>query len=114
MVWQLIKLHKVYNRPSTPPSDISSPQHASPEFIAHARDQHSLSDVDVGEEEEGVQRQYEPKKGGYSSRVEQILYENPDVPILITYAGKNSESGGNYIAYTIRTGVELSEFRNEA
>lgn len=26
------------------------------------------------------------------------------MPILITYAGKNSEGGGSYIAYTIRTG----------
>jgi hypothetical protein len=73
-----------------------------------------LSDVDVGEEEEGGPRQYESKRGGYSSRIEQILYENPDVPILITYAGKNSESGGNHIAYTIRTGVGLSAARNEA
>jgi hypothetical protein len=71
-----------------------------------------LSDVDVGEEEEGGQRQYEGKKGGYSSRIEQILYEYPDRPILITYAGKNSESGGNHIAYTIRTGVALSTIPN--
>ncbi|MBE7181204.1 MAG: hypothetical protein INR71_08350 [Terriglobus roseus] len=47
----------------------------------------------------------EPKKGGYDSRIEQILYENPDMPIIITYAGKNLEGGGSYIAYTIRTGV---------
>ncbi|KAE9967236.1 hypothetical protein BLS_006509 [Venturia inaequalis] len=91
-----------YNRPSTPPSDLGSPQRDSPEFISHPRDQHSLSDVDVGEEDEG--RQYEPRKGGYSSRIEQILHERPDTQILITYAGKNSESGGNHIAYTIRTG----------
>lgn len=50
-------------------------------------------------------RQVEPKKGGYDSRIQQILYENPDLPILITHAGKNAESGGSYIAYTIRTGV---------
>lgn len=45
------------------------------------------------------------KKGGYDSRIEQILYENPRMPILITDAGKSSESGGKYIVYTIRTGV---------
>ncbi|TDZ30260.1 Autophagy-related protein 20 [Colletotrichum sidae] len=45
-----------------------------------------------------------PKPGGYESRVEQILYENPQMPILITDAGKSAESGGRYIVYTIRTG----------
>lgn len=47
------------------------------------------------------------KKGVYDSRIEQILYENPDLPILITHAGKNHEGGGSYIVYTIRTGVSL-------
>jgi hypothetical protein len=47
------------------------------------------------------------KKGGYDSRIEQILYENPDLPILIVDAGKSVESGGKYIVYTIRTGVSL-------
>jgi hypothetical protein len=46
-----------------------------------------------------------PKKGGYDSRIEQILYENPQLPILIVDAGKSNESGGKYIVYTIRTGV---------
>jgi len=45
------------------------------------------------------------KPGGYNSRIEQILYENPDMPIMITDAGKSLESGGRYIVYTIRTGV---------
>ncbi|KAI1176287.1 hypothetical protein F4777DRAFT_547054 [Nemania sp. FL0916] len=44
------------------------------------------------------------KPGGYDSRIEQILYENPELPILITDAGKSMESGGKYIVYTIRTG----------
>lgn len=47
------------------------------------------------------------KPGGYDSRIEQILYENPELPILITDAGKSMESGGKYIVYTIRTGVNL-------
>ncbi|KAI0528486.1 hypothetical protein GGR58DRAFT_509258 [Xylaria digitata] len=44
------------------------------------------------------------KPGGYDSRIEQILYENPGLPILITDAGKSVESGGKFIVYTIRTG----------
>ncbi|KAL1882773.1 hypothetical protein VTK73DRAFT_898 [Phialemonium thermophilum] len=44
------------------------------------------------------------KPGGYDSRVEQMLYENPNLPILITEAGKSSESGGRFIVYTIKTG----------
>ncbi|KAL2019534.1 hypothetical protein VTK56DRAFT_9568 [Thermocarpiscus australiensis] len=43
------------------------------------------------------------KPGGYDSRVEQMLYENPELPILITDAGKSSENG-RYIVYTIKTG----------
>ena len=58
---------------------------------------------DEGQGEESVT----PKKGGYDSRVEQWLYENPSSSILITYAGKNLEGGGGYIAYTINTGVRL-------
>ena len=63
-----------------------------------------LSDDD---DEEYPSRNRNPprKKGGYDSRIEQILYENPDLQIVITDAGKNNESGGSYIAYTIRTGV---------
>lgn len=45
------------------------------------------------------------RKSVYDSRIEQILYENPDMPILITDAGKNHEGGGSFIVYTIRTGV---------
>ncbi|PQE14304.1 sorting nexin-41 protein [Rutstroemia sp. NJR-2017a BBW] len=59
------------------------------------------SDEDYGEASQATRRQ---KKGGYDSRIEQILYENPDLPILIVDAGKSSESGGKYIVYTIRTG----------
>jgi sorting nexin-41/42 len=46
----------------------------------------------------------QPKEGGYDSRIEQILYEHPDLEIQIVAAGKNAESGGGYISYTIRTG----------
>jgi len=88
-----------YNqRPFTPPSGVSSPQQESPEQAGRTQD---LSDVEYDDERP---HRPEPKRGGYESRVEQILYENPD-PILITYGGKNAESGGGYIVYTIQTGV---------
>lgn len=51
------------------------------------------------------------RKSVYDSRIEQILYENPEMPILITDAGKNHEGGGSYIVYTIRTGVSPIQFR---
>ena len=57
------------------------------------------------DDEEYAQQRAPRKRGGYDSRIEQILYENHDLQILITDAGKNHESGGSYIAYTIRTGV---------
>lgn len=60
------------------------------------------------EEEENARSQGElvprTKPGGYDSRVEQMLYENPELPILITDAGKSTESG-RFIVYTIKTGV---------
>ncbi|KAF2015267.1 sorting nexin-like protein-41 [Aaosphaeria arxii CBS 175.79] len=87
-------------RTGTPPSGGSSPLHESPEFTT----QRDLSDVDYNEEEAEQEERVTPKKGGYDSRVEQWLYENPDSSILITYAGKNLEGGGGYIAYTINTG----------
>lgn len=45
------------------------------------------------------------KPGGYDSRIEQMLYENPEMPVLIIDAGKSTETGGRYIVYTIKTGV---------
>jgi len=62
------------------------------------------SDDDYAEIATGAPKR---KKGGYDSRIEQILYENPDLPILIVDAGKSAESGGKYIVYTIRTGVSV-------
>jgi sorting nexin-41/42 len=89
---------------ATPPSISSSPRHESPEYIPHPRD--NLSDVGMDEEDqEAGEHRNRSKKDGYVSRIEQILYENPDLQILITQAGKNHEGGGNFIAYTIRTAV---------
>ncbi|KAK6349463.1 Sorting nexin, cytoplasm-to-vacuole targeting pathway/endosomal sorting [Orbilia brochopaga] len=60
-----------------------------------------------GEEDEDEEDYYggRRKKGGYSSRVEQILWETKELEIYIVDAGKNVDgSGGNFIVYTIRTG----------
>lgn len=87
-----------FEPPSTPTSEDESSANEPPEFVSRPRD---LSD----DEEEYAQQRVPRKKGGYDSRIEQILYENQDLQILITDAGKNHESGGSYIAYMIRTGV---------
>ncbi|KAI2224728.1 hypothetical protein LOZ12_005579 [Ophidiomyces ophidiicola] len=44
------------------------------------------------------------QQDAYESRMQQILSQNPEIPILITHAGKNHEGGGGFIVYTIRTG----------
>jgi hypothetical protein len=80
----------------------------APEFVPRHSEDTNLSDAESDEEYTALMRgELAPgrKKGGYDSRIEQILYENPQLPILITDAGKSSESGGKYIVYTIRTGV---------
>ncbi|KJX93249.1 sorting nexin-41 like protein [Zymoseptoria brevis] len=88
-----------FNRPSTPPSGNSSPDQ-QPHFISRPND---LSDEELDDaRERDVKPQ--PKAGGYDSRIEQILYEHLDLEIHIVYAGKNTEGGGGYITYTIRTG----------
>lgn len=93
-----------FERSSTPNSEDSSPPNERPEFVSRPQ---GLSDDDDDEEYVNHPRGEEVprKKGGYDSRIEQILYENPDLQIVITDAGKNHESGGSYIVYTIRTGV---------
>lgn len=74
---------------------------------AEGNSYHAQATVPEGDDESDNDSQLAPrvKPGGYDSRVEQILYEKPDLPILITDAGKSLESGGRYIVYTIRTGV---------
>ncbi|MCJ1308370.1 Sorting nexin, cytoplasm-to-vacuole targeting pathway/endosomal sorting [Agyrium rufum] len=87
-----------YEPPPSPPSYQSSPPNNDPpEFVSR------LSDDD--DEEYPARAQSRPrKKGGYDSRIEQILYENPDLQIVITGHEKGKEGGGNYIVYCIRTG----------
>ncbi|KAF1809173.1 hypothetical protein P152DRAFT_403920 [Eremomyces bilateralis CBS 781.70] len=89
---------EAFHTHGTPPSSSPEAQQEPPDYGSH-----SLSDVDYNDTEAG-RDPIEPKKGGYDSRIEQILYENPNLPIIITTAGKNVESGGSYIAYAIRTG----------
>lgn len=90
------------NRPSTPPSSQPSPNQP-PQFLSRP------SNISDDEEEYGGGPTAEedsapvPPKGGYDGRVQQILYENPDLEIVITDAGKSSDGG--YIVYKIRTGV---------
>lgn len=86
----------------TPPSGASSPTNEPPELISRPRD---LSDDDEDNYAQQRSGNLPRKKGGYDSRIEQILYEHPDLQIVITDAGKSHESGGSYIVYTIRTGV---------
>ncbi|KAF1961688.1 hypothetical protein CC80DRAFT_488129 [Byssothecium circinans] len=86
-------------RPGTPPSEPDSPALDSSEY----NPQQHMSDVDYNEEYRSTERAT-PKKGPYESRVEEWLYEQPGSSILITYAGKNLEGGGGYIAYTINSG----------
>jgi len=81
-----------FARPATPPSGTSTPQNEPADY----------------HDQEGAHNASEQayrKHGNYTSRVEQILFEQPEVQIVITHAGKNMEGGGSYIAYTIRLGV---------
>ncbi|KAI9679601.1 MAG: Sorting nexin, cytoplasm-to-vacuole targeting pathway/endosomal sorting [Trizodia sp. TS-e1964] len=68
-----------------------------PEFISRPQD---LSDV----EDEPHEDSRSQRRKNFESRIEQILHDNPELQIEITDAGKNHESGGGYIVYTIRTG----------
>jgi hypothetical protein len=100
--WQ--RVDHGYNGPQTP-STISDNAENDPDTRAH---QYQNDTSDGGSDDEyGAASKAVPKrkKGGYDSRIEQILYENPELPILIVDAGKSAESGGKYIVYTIRTGV---------
>ncbi|KAK1828427.1 mRNA capping enzyme alpha subunit-like protein [Podospora conica] len=91
-----------YDAPPTPSttSDDAPPHPTAQDFS----DDESGPEADSHAHGELIPRR---KPGGYDSRVEQMLYENPEQPILITDAGKSTESSGRYIVYTIRTGELL-------
>ncbi|KAJ5880235.1 Sorting nexin-41 [Penicillium subrubescens] len=86
-----------FEHDSTPPSSRDS-NLDPPDYISHPEDLSDPEEADYG----AASQQY-PRKSVYDSRIEQILYENPEMPILITDAGKNHEGGGSFIVYTIRT-----------
>ncbi|KAH7038150.1 uncharacterized protein B0I36DRAFT_284171 [Microdochium trichocladiopsis] len=90
-----------FDAPNTPSSTSEDAPRTSATYVRHSADSESDEDFNARSTS-----QLPPKRkpGGYDSRIEQILYENPELPILITDAGKSVESGGKYIVYTIRTG----------
>ncbi|GAB0131960.1 Autophagy- protein 20 [Epichloe bromicola] len=90
--------YRSFDAPRTPTSGSEDDEPASGQVSATA---HIDSHQNAETPDETTQRR---KPGGYTSRIEQILYENPNTPIIITDAGKSLESGGRYIVYTIRTG----------
>ncbi|XXH05110.1 H(+)-transporting V0 sector ATPase subunit c [Hypoxylon texense] len=98
--WDFVDHPDRFETPNTP----SSTSEDAPPLPTYG---HQPTGVE-SDEEYGSQSQTQSvprrKPGGYDSRIEQILYENPELPILITDAGKSMESGGKYIVYTIRTG----------
>jgi len=93
--WEFLDRHR-FETPNTPST--TSEDAPPPPTYGHPSG-------DGGSDGELSQPAPRRKPGGYDSRIEQILYENPELPILITDAGKSMESGGKYIVYTIRTGV---------
>ena len=93
---------------SRTPSTTGDPHEG--EIDTQAQGYEDTDDGSDGEYGESTVAAPKKKKGGYDSRIEQILYENPELPILIVDAGKSVESGGKYIVYTIRTGVRVWEY----
>ncbi|KAG5962413.1 Sorting nexin, cytoplasm-to-vacuole targeting pathway/endosomal sorting [Claviceps arundinis] len=90
--------YRPFDVPHTP---TSGSEDEEPAFSQVTVTPHGDNHQTVETGDEASQRR---KPGGYTSRIEQIFYENPDTPIIITDAGKSLESGGRYIVYTIRTG----------
>jgi len=105
LVWRyLSKLYSTLTAP-TDPEQLSTPpsSHASPnpptDFLSRPS---NISD-DADEDDRNLGSAYLQRKGGYDSRIQQILYENPDLEIVISDAGKSPDGG--YIVYRIQTGV---------
>ena len=80
----------------------SPPENEPPEFLSHPPDISDEEEADYHKDRR--QDQTRPNgKEAYDSRIQQLLYENPELEIHITDAGKSSDGG--YIVYRIRTGV---------
>ena len=84
-----------------------TPSTSSPELNAQNQRYGDGSDVSDDDEYGGPTKVVQRNPGRFDSRIEQILYNSPDQPILIVDGGKSVEGGGKYIVYTIRTGVSL-------
>lgn len=93
-----------YDAPLTPSDADDDDEVPGPSYPREASDVATDDETDDQAHGELVPRR---KPGGYDSRIEQMLYENPELPILITEAGKSQESGGRFIVYTIKTGVRF-------
>jgi hypothetical protein len=65
-----------------------------------------LPETSEGPNTPGISRE---KDGELCCKVDEILCKNPELRIIITDAGKASDGGANFIAYTIEVGV-LSQF----
>ncbi|KAL5335457.1 hypothetical protein BJX70DRAFT_375026 [Aspergillus crustosus] len=88
-----------YNPEYPPPPSSQSSGPDDPEFSQHT-DPSDDGDDDFTAPQSAAGY---TRKSVYDSRIEQLLYENPEMPIIITDAGKNHEGGGSFIVYTIRT-----------
>jgi hypothetical protein len=84
-----------FAHPTTSSSGTSTPQNEPSE---HPEQEGGSDEAEDGETQHR-------KQTAYTSRVEAILCDQPEVQITIVHAGKNAEGGGSYIAYTIRIGV---------
>ncbi|KAL4785392.1 sorting nexin-41 [Aspergillus varians] len=90
----------LYDPEYPPPPSIQSSNPDISDFSQHPE----LSDDEDGDYDTHQAGAGYSRKNVYDSRIEQLLYENPEMPIIITDAGKNHEGGGGFIVYTIRTG----------
>ncbi|KAL4939615.1 sorting nexin-41 [Aspergillus oleicola] len=93
-------LDSPYNPDYPPPPSSQSSNPDASDFSQHQ----DPSDDDEAEYTAQQGASGYSRKSVYDSRIEQLLYENPEMPIIITDAGKNHEGGGSFIVYTIRTG----------
>jgi sorting nexin-41/42 len=98
--WDIVDGH--FDPPETPSTVSDSNEPLAPEVQSREDPiEEDTDDDDLVRERGELVPQRKP--GGYDSRVEQLLYENPNLPILIVEAGKSIEGGGRYIVYTIQT-----------
>ncbi|KIH92179.1 sorting nexin-41 [Sporothrix brasiliensis 5110] len=95
------------SRPNFDASSVTSDEAQDvPSYVKPTSDVESDDDEEEEEAAAVSHSELQPRRkpGGYDSRIEQLLYENPETPIYITDAGKSVENSGRYIVYTIRTG----------